>query len=207
MEHTTHGKIRNVLKSISDSEALTLIGLALATNDLMANIAALDKIPDSANTYFFWSSIAIIRETAKVVDLIKHSDFQKQASNHTVIALTELQTELVPFDDGSLTKGVLKPIRDNTFHYNLAKSQQFEHLAETLSMFKEEDDLAILLDPKNQGLLGQRYAFADDFRSQIGNQILSEEKVSRISKIAVLIGALVDSWVSDIVSKEDTSAI
>lgn len=181
-----------------------LIGLALATNDLLSNLHALRKFDNSENSYFFWSSLAIIRETASLVKNIDGSELRGRISKASVLALEELSAELLPFEEDSLTRKVLKPIRDNTFHYNFMNAAQNGEVQKVLHELKKGETLSVALNPGDSSLLGQRYPFADDFRSDIGNRYLSTETVKRISAISVAIGGLVDCLISDFTSNKRT---
>ncbi len=196
------GTIPNVLQILCDEQALLLMDLSIASNDLAINVDAIGRFPITDNSYFFYSSISIVREIAKLVVKVEDSNFLTSFSSNSKHMFSELHAELCSFEDESLAKQTLKPIRDLTFHYNIGESSARNNVVSALHQLREENKLEIGLKAGVENPLGQRYTFADKFRSDVINQFLSNELVSRISALSVNIGCLVDSLIADLVEKQ-----
>lgn len=79
----TPGVAHNVFAALNSEESLRVLGLSLAANDLMSNLGAMEVVPESENSYFFYNSIAIIREVAKLVVGIGKSTLSQKCSEDT----------------------------------------------------------------------------------------------------------------------------
>ncbi len=114
--------------------------------------------------------------------------------------LSKVKASLASFEADSLVKETLKPIRDVTFHYNhLNKKGEMGRLIDqALSEVIEKDTLELGFSDDVNSAMGQRYFFAEKFRSGILNQLLSSELVSIISVASVDSVSLVDSLLSDL---------
>ena len=126
------GTIVNVLRFLSDRQALVFFSLSSAFNDLTINLHAIGKFPTTENSYFFYSSISIVREIAPLVVEIRKSNFLDHFTSHSKELFSALHAELSAFDNTSIAKQTLKSIRDLTFHYNLNKSSDPEKVAAVL---------------------------------------------------------------------------
>jgi hypothetical protein len=193
--------IDNVFRALDDKQSLYLMGLSLASNDLAINLDSLDRYPDNERIYFFSNSISIIRELAHLVAEVDRSDLTQMFSKDTKGLFELLKSDLVAFDDASLAKTALKPIRDVSFHYNLTKSNEIDKIKSVLSQTRKEHNISIGLSQDESSPLGQRYAYADSFRTNITNQFLTADIVSKISTVAVNVLSFVDSLVNDLVGK------
>ncbi len=199
--------IDNVFRALDDKQSLYLMGLSLASNDLSINLDSLDRYPDNERIYFFSNSISIIRELAHLVVEVDKSDLTQMFSKDTKDLFELLKSDLVPFNNASnnasLVKTVLKPIRDFSFHYNynLTKSNEMCKIESVLSQIRKEHNISIGLSQRESSLLGQRYAYADSFRTNVTNQFLTADIVSKISDVTVNILSFVDSLVNDLVGK------
>jgi hypothetical protein len=193
--------IDNVFRLLDDKKSLYLMGLSLASNDLAINLDSLDRYPDNERIYFFSNSISIIRELAHLVVEVDKSDLTQMFSKDTKGLFELLKSDLVAFDDASLAKTALKPIRDVSFHYNLTKSNEIDKIKSVLSQIRKEHNISIGLSQDESSPLGQRYAYADSFRTNITNQFLTADIVSKISTVAVNVLSFVDSLVNDLVGK------
>jgi hypothetical protein len=193
-------KIGNVLQSLSNDDALRVIALSLAANDLTLNVEAIGRFSESENMYFFVTSLSILRELAKLVAKIDTSTFQGKISGETKGLLQEVKSSLTSFEKGSLVKDTLKPIRDVTFHYNYIdeKGDSRSLIEQALSEVKMQDTLELGFIENIDSALGQRYIYADKFRSKIVEQLLSKEIVSTITSVSVNVVALVDSLLVDL---------
>ena len=192
--------ISNILNQLSKDDALRIVALALATNDLNINVEALGKFPESENIFFFVTSLSILRELAKLVAEIEGTAFQGRMSEDTITLLNQVKASLASFESGSLVKGTLKPIRDVTFHYNYLsqKGDVGKLIDQVLSEVIEKDTLELGFSDEVSSAMGQRYFFAEKFRSGILNQLLSSELVSVVRLASVNIVSLVDSLLSDL---------
>lgn len=197
----TPGVVRNVFAALNSEESLRVLSLSLAANDLMSNLEAMTIIPEGENSYFFYNSIAIVREVAKLVASAEKSTVAKYFSKDTWNSFKELTVVLAPYHDTSLVKSVLKPIRDATFHYDLMRSPTagWDEVIDGVRKL-DQIDVGIMLD--NRSLHGQRYTFADKIRTEYVNQYLSKEIVSQLSSVSVSISAFVDSLLADLVSRQ-----
>ena len=198
------GTIPNVLQILCDEQALLLMDLSTASNDLSVNVEAIGKFPITESSYFLYSSISIVREIAKLIVKIEDSNFLETFSDNSKSIFSDLHDELSSFEDLSLAKQTLKPIRDLTFHYDFGESSVRENVVLALHQLRKEGHLEIGLKAGADSPLGQRYLFADRFRSDVINQFLSEKLVSKVSAVSVNILRLVDSLISDLVAKQRT---
>ena len=197
----TQGVVRNVFMGLNSDECLGVLGLCLASNDLISNLEATRLIPDGENSYFFYNSIAIVREIAKLVANIEDSTLSRRFSEDTCTSFQELVTVLVPYHDTSLSRSVLKPIRDVTFHYDFTQSTEGDGWASILDELTRSKELDVGLIPNERSPLGQRYSFADTIRTHYVNRHLTKEIVSKISAVSVGIGVFVDSLLTDLVQE------
>lgn len=191
-------EIDNILKNISDASALQIIRLSTASNDLMSNHKAISHFPDNENGYFFYNSISIVREVAKLVTEIPKSKLVNIFSGRTQSSFEILKKHLLPFNEDSLSKSALKPIRDVNFHYNFPKISSDTIVSSLLKEIKNNEKLEVGVKPKEEDLRSIRYTYADWFRNEYINSHLSSEIVSVISSIAIEIVAFLDSLQADI---------
>ena len=191
----------NIFKALNDEQSLYLMGLSLASNDLAINLDSLGRYPNNESIYFFSNSISIIRELALLVVAVDKSDLTQNFSKNTEGLFELLKSDLVPIDDASLVKTVLKPIRDLTFHYNLAKSNKMSKIEFVLSQLRKENNISIRFTKDENSPLGQRYTYADSFRTHVADQFLTTDVISIISSVAVNVVSFVDSLVNDLLLK------
>lgn len=191
--------IDNVLQSLNDDDALKVISLSLATNDLTLNLEAINKFPVQESLYFFVISLSILRELAKSLRNIDSGSLHEHMSQNTKKLLQEVSSKLVPYEKGTLTKDVLKPLRDTTFHYDHVAARDAKPLIENaLAQLKADDVLEVGFSEDDKSPLGQRYIFADKFRSLISDQLLASDLISTISKLSADIVSLLDSLLADL---------
>lgn len=190
--------IENIFQLLSEEDSFYVLGLSLVANDLMLNHDLLCHYPEDENIYFFASSISIIRELALLLVAVKKSSLTSLFSDKTRQLFEALESKLEPFDDDSLTKSVLKPVRDLTFHYNFSKFKESQVLKSSLIELKNKDKISMRFSSNRKSPIGQRYAFATLFRTAVTNSFLSSEITSRISNVAVNAGCFVDSLLNDL---------
>ncbi len=203
-------KISNVFQVLDDRQSLLLIGLSLGANDLTSNLDCMIEYQENNSRYFFTNSISILRELAKVIVAIKKSGLCAFHSKRTSLIYDQLYADLSSFDENSFSKKVLKPVRDISFHYNLqdeCDADKKEALESALSVLKKESSIAIRISLNDHSLLGQRYTFADSFRSNAIYQFLSNEKAQQLSAIAQNIHSYVDSLIDDLLQKNRVSQV
>lgn len=198
------GFTENFSKNLDSKNLLNLIGLLIASNDLLTNIEAIEKFPENENSYFFYNSISIVRELALLVIEIEKSNLHEKFSKNTGDLFEKLKSELTPFHEKSLVKSVLKPIRDFTFHYNLSKTKDTKKLDAIVKELKALEEIEVGLSPNKHSPIGQRYTFADRFRSDFVNQFLTKEIVSKVSIISVDVVCFADSLMADLAHKKKT---
>lgn len=199
--------IENIFKTLNNEQSLFVMGLSLAANDLNINLDSIGRYPTSESIYFFSNSISIIRELALLVVAIEKSNLANEFSDNTMDLFKQLKSELIPFDNDSLVKSVLKPIRDLSFHYNFNKSNQKGAVESVLDQLKLEAKISVGFSKDVNSPLGQRYLYADSFRTDIANKFLTEEIVSKISAVAVNVISFVDSLLNDFVCKENNNNV
>lgn len=203
-------EISNIFQVLDDRQSLLLIGLSLGANDLASNLDCLIRIPENESCYFFTNSISILRELAKIiVDIDKH-DLCKYHSAKTSRIYEELRADLSSNNEGSFVWNVLKPVRDNSFHYNFLDEKKKKITAEArkaLSDLKKESSIAIRVPLNDQSLRGQRYTFADQFRVSATDHFLTAEITSQISANATNIHCYVDSLINDILLHDQVSQV
>lgn len=190
--------IENIFKPLSEEESFYVLGLFLVANDLMLNHDSLRRYPEDENIYFFASSISIIRELATLLVAIKKSSLTNLFSDNTKQLFEALKFELEPFDDDSLTKSVLKPVRDLTFHYNFSKSEESQVLKSSLIDLKNKDGILMRFSNNQKSPIGQRYAFATLFRMAVTNRFMNVKITSKISNVAINAVNFVDSLLNDL---------
>jgi hypothetical protein len=195
------GDIPNTLKNIEDENVLQIISLSCASNDLASNLEALGKFPQKESMYFFYNSISIIREIAKLVKDLSASKLKKYFFDNTETYFNNLEYILTPFDDRSLSKSVLKPIRDINFHYNFPDLESDSKISMLITELKNLDSLSVGKKPKDDKISPIRYTFADWFRNEYINNYLDETLVKQISTISADIVFFVDSLLFDLTKK------
>jgi len=194
---------RNVFSALTSDESLRVLGLSLAANDLMSNLNAMGTLPEDETTYFFYNSIAIVREVAKLVVSTETSTLSERFSDETWTSFKELEAVLAPYHDASLARSVLKPIRDVTFHYDLTKSKEATHWNAILEETRRQEQLDVGISSDDRSLHGQRYTFADRLRTEYVNRFLTTEIVSQLSSVSVSIGVFVDFLLTDLVHEQE----
>ena len=191
--------LKNIFKLLNDDCSLWLLGLCLASNDIVMFQKQKDNCLDSEKTYFFAISLSILREIAKHITTNKNVDIEKYFSEHTNTLFSKLSHELKPFQPDSLTKGVLKPIRDTTFHYNFSYDKENrEKLLPFLEDLKKESKLKLRVNPKDTSIFGQSYYFADIFRHKFHDSLLNNELIDKLSTVTCGVFAFVDSLLADL---------
>jgi hypothetical protein len=191
-------EIDNILKNISDASVLQIIRLSTASNDLMSNHKAISHFPENENGCFFYNSISIVREVAKLVTEMSNSKIINIFTDRTQSSFNMLKEHLLPFNEGSLSKSALKPIRDVNFHYKFPKSSTDTKVSSLLKEIKGIDKLTVGVKPTKEDLASIRYTYADYFRNEYINSHLSTELVSTVSSVAVEIVAFLDSLQVDV---------
>jgi len=100
--------ISNILNQLSRDDALRIVALALAANDLNINLKALGNFQESENIFYFATSLSILRELAKLVAEIESTAFQGRMSEDTITLLNKVKSSLASFEPGSLVKEYIK---------------------------------------------------------------------------------------------------
>jgi len=186
---------------LSPDDSLKLLGVSVASNDLLANLDAIGKFPKNESSYFFYNCISIVRELAKLVASIQHSKIADRFSATTSGSFEKLSSILTPYHDASLVKSTLKPIRDFIFHYDFSKTPNSVELGPLIDELSVPGELDVALVTEGTSPLDNRYSFADSFRSQYANRYLSKEVVSEISTVSVYVVSFVDYWLADLVQE------
>ena len=193
-------KIDNIFKKLNDDDALLILRLSSASNDLMSNFAAMKHFPKNENEYFLFNCISIVREIANLMKGAPWQSVELMFSEDTHSSFKALKECLCPFDEKSLTKSVLKPIRDVHFHYSFPNLNKDVNLSNMVEKIKALDKLNVGKSCENKGVLSFRYTFADEFKNEYISSHLSSDLVHRISSISVEIVAFLDSLQFDILT-------
>jgi hypothetical protein len=170
----------------------------MAANDLSLNVSLIRQYGEQGEgLYFFRLSFSHLREIAKRINEAQKIQpiqcFIQTLNTETQDIYRNISTSLAYFDDGSLTKDTLKPIRDECFHYPDMNSNN------NPKDFKDLTKVLIALDKKEvrflgneESNLGQRYLFADAIAGYTVNSRLNKDIVDQISRIAFSIIQFVD---------------
>ena len=190
--------VDNFFQKLDDKSSLRVLGLCLASNDIVLNYEQIKRGRDDENTFFFAHTLSILREVARITIKIDQPILARCFSQETETLLENLKKDLLPFQDDSLTKGTLKPVRDLTFHYDFTESDQQDRLSSLLDKIKNESELTVRTSSNNDTILRYRYTFADILRNELVNSYLSKKTVDEISVVAVNIVAFTDSLLADL---------
>jgi hypothetical protein len=198
--HFNNGVIANFLTNMDEVDILYLIRFSLASNDLISNLDALEPISKQEKSYFFYNSVSIVREIAKLVDEISSSSgFEATFSDDTAKSFNKLKENLKPFNEESLSKSVLKPVRDTHLHYTfLANSTYLTSLIDDL---KNMPVLDVGIKPNDDRLMSVRYTYADWFRAEYINNYLSDDHTKLIANLSVEIIAFIDGLLTDLITQ------
>jgi len=197
------GVIENALKNLKDESLLHVICLSCASNDLISNYNAQNMFPENEKGYFFYNSISIVREIAKLVNKLSDSKLKKYFSTNTSKSFDRLKDVLIPFHEESLSKSVLKPIRDFNFHYNFPQNPPDVTLSKLISKLKGKDSLEVAVKLKEDDLMSTRYTYADWFRNEYINSHLSSTLVKQIAITSFNIIEFVDLLLADLVESNN----
>lgn len=193
------GFVNNVFQQLDTECSLCVLSLCLASHDIASHRMLMDNSEDEEASYYFPASLSILREVAKIVEPIEKLAFTTRFSQKTKDLLRDLKRDLHPFQDGSLAKGILKPIRDVTFHYDFAKADQ-NRIGSLLDEIKKECELKVRASSGDNSILRYRYTFADAFRSKLVASYLTKDVVDQITVAAVNVIAFTDSLLADLSS-------
>ena len=188
---------KNVFQHLDTECSLCVLGLCLASHDIALHRTLINNSEAEEASYHFAVSLSILREVAKIVKPIDKLAFTTHFSQKTRDLLQYLKRDLQPFQDDSLTKGTLKPIRDVTFHYDFAKADQ-NRIGSLLDEIKNECELKVRASSGDNSILRYRYTFADAFRSKLVASYLTKDVVDQITVAAVNVIAFTDSLLADL---------
>ena len=200
------GEIPNSLKYLKRNSIVQILQLSVASNDLTTNLKASREFPEGENGYFFYNSICIVREIAKQVKHIsKNPELYKKFSRTTSQEFEILKSCLQPFEEKSLTKSVLKPIRDIHFHYQF-KSIGTIKIDNLVNQLLNSETLEVGIKCNNHKLTSIRYNFADAFRNELLDSYLDNDITKDISTIVVSIVAFVDALLTDLAKHKNSNS-
>lgn len=191
------GFAKNVFQQLDTECSLCVLGLCLASNDIVLHHSLIDKSEAGEKNYHFAASLSILREIAKMVEPIEKLAFAMRFSQGTKDLLQDLKRDLQPFQDNSLTKGTLKPIRDFTFHYDFTRVDQ-NKIDSLIDEIKKEKKLEFRAKSDDNSILRNRYTFADAFRSKLEESYLTKDLVDQITVAAMNVIAFTDSLLADL---------
>jgi hypothetical protein len=188
----------NIFNGLDDSIVRFIVALAMAANDLSLNVSLIRQYKEQGEgLYFFRLSFSHLKEIAKLINEAQKSQpiqcFIPKLDTETQNIYRNISASLVLFDNGSLTKDTLKPIRDECFHYPDVNSNN------NPKYFKDLIKILIALDKKEvrfleneESNLGHRYLFADAIAGFTVNSRLNKDIVDQISRIVFSIIQFVD---------------
>jgi len=188
-----NGFAKNVFQQLDTDSSLCVLGLCLASNDIVLNREQIDNSRDEEKIFFFATSLSIVREVAEIVTKIDKCMLKTYFSQNTITLLENLKRDLPP-----LTNRTLRPVRNLTFHYDFTKSPQKKRLSSLLDEIKNESELKVRINSDDNSILRHRYTFADIFRNKLVDSYLSKEIVNQISVVAANIIAFTDSLLTDL---------
>ena len=191
------GFAKNVFQQLDTECSLCVLSLCLASNDIALHRKPINNSEVEEAIYHFSVSLSILREVAKIVKPIDKLAFTTRFSQNTKDLLRDLKRDLQPFQDNSLTKGTLKPIRDVTFHYDFTEADQ-NRIGSLLAEIKNERELKVRASSGDNSILRYRYTFADAFRSKLVVSYLTKDLVDKIAKAAANVIAFTDSLLADL---------
>lgn len=192
------GFAKNVFQQMDVDSSLCVLGLCLASNDIVLNRKLIDNSEPEEASYHFAASLSVLREVAKIIKRIDNLAFTTHFSQKTSGLLDDLKRDLEPFQNDSLIKGSLKPIRDLTFHYDFIGSDHKNRMASLLNEMKKEQELRVRASSGDNSILRYRYTFADAFRSQLVASYLTKDITDQISMAAVNVINFTDSLLADL---------
>ena len=201
-----------IFKELDDSVIRWLIALAMATNDLSLNVRLTKEYGDQAEAhYFFRVSFAHLREIAKVVGNSKGNKVIKRFLNNLDAKTQDVYQDIVQslgqFSDGSITKGILFPVRNECFHYPdiNGNEESFKELPKILNTLDKKE---VRFSETEKSPLGTRYLFADATVGVMMNKRLSKEAIDQISHIVIKLIQFVDhslEYLKKLKSRKDQS--
>ena len=128
------------------------------------NVRLTKEYGDQAEAnYFFRVSFAHLREIAKVVGNSKGNKVIKRFLNNLDAKTQDVYQDIVQslgqFSDGSITKGILFPVRNECFHYPdiNGNEESFKELPKILNTLDKKE---VRFSETEKSPLGTRYLFA-----------------------------------------------
>ena len=191
------GFVKNMFQQLDAECSLCALGLCLASHDIALHTKLINKSEAEEKNYHFTASLSILREVAKIIELVDKLAFATHFSQNTKDLLQNLKRDLQPFQDNSLTRGTLKPIRDITFHYDFSKADQ-KRIDSLLAEIRKEPELKVRASSGDNSILRYRYTFADAFRGKLVDSYLTRDVVNQITVAAVNVIAFTDSLLADL---------
>ncbi len=186
----------NIFDDVPDVVLRWITALAMAANDLGLDIKHIREYGDHVEAhYFFRLSFAHLREIAKVIgkgDRNKEiRSFLEKLDGDTQVLYKDIVKSIGQFNNGGLTKDVLRPIRNECFHYPdiNGRESSFKDLPKLLKALEKK---RVRFSETDKSMLGHRYLFADAVVGFTVNSRLSKEVVDQISNVVMKIIQLVD---------------
>ncbi len=186
----------NIFDGVPNAVLRWIAALAMAANDLSLNIKHIREYGDHVEAnYFFRLSFAHLREIAKVIGEGARNkeikSFVEKLDKDTQVIYEDIVNSIGQFNERSLTKVVLRPIRNECFHYPDINGREayFKDLPKLLKALEKK---RVRFSETDTSMLGHRYLFADAVVGFMVNSRLSKEVVDQISNVAMKIIQLVD---------------
>jgi len=193
------------ISGLPDSVIRWILVLCMAANDITLSTRLIREHGEtSAEAAFFHRMvISFLRELANSIhtyeNVVEVYDFLGRLDNETQGHYNALLAELRSFDEASLAKNVLKPIRDISFHYPDGQGKDF---IECVAIFKALDKKEVRFSADEKlGPLGHRYLFADLVSGQRVFEVLDTQKVDRISRLVISLMGFVDHTMDFLVTQ------
>ena len=184
------------LAGLPDPVIRWFLALCMAANDIALSSKMIREYgEDSPEASFFHRmALSFLRESANSIrsydDVSSVQNLLCRLDAQTQELYKHLVSELCLFDETSLTKSSLKPIRDVSFHYPDSAGRNFP---ECVAIFKALDKKEVRFSSdEKQGVLGYRYLFADNVAGYKVFSVLDSQKIDRISTVAICLCGFVD---------------
>ena len=194
----------NIFKNIPDSVLRWIIALSMAANDLVLNVKMMrhfDDLPPESH-YFFRLSLSHLREIAKILSSYNKMEeiryFLRCLDKETRKIYKKITKLLVPFEESSITKKVLVPIRSYCFHYPREKDKEYKDWPAFLKTFSK---IGVRFNKNEESVMRTRYLFVDHIVSDKVNKHLSKDITDKISYVAFYVVEFVDSILAILKSK------
>lgn len=188
----------DIFDDLDDSVVRFIVALAMGANDLNLNVSLMRQYEGQGEGFYFLRlSFSHLREIAKCMGEAQKSRLIKcfitKLDTETKNIYSDISVSLASFDNGSVTKNILKPIRDECFHYpDVNTNNNPKYFKNLIQILKTLDKKEVRLLENDESILRQRYLFIDAIIGSIVNLQLNKDIVDKISQITFSVIQFVD---------------